>query len=226
MEKAVSARDQVLGAIRRSLGVSASDVRRHTAVLDRLTEHPRGVVPRRGQMPGPEQRALFIRMVQEAAGTVATVEAVDEVPAAVATLLRGHNLRLAVRRGADAFLAALPWQKESIDVSEGPSDGIQAVGVSHAFAAIAETGTLVLTSGADNPTTLNFLPSNHIVVVRESELVGDFETVLDRLRQAYGALLPRAVNLVTGPSRSADIEQTLILGAHGPLRLHVILVPG
>jgi L-lactate dehydrogenase complex protein LldG len=97
--------------------------------------------------------------------------------------------------------------------------------VSHAFAAVAETGTLVLTSGADNPTTLNFLPDVHIVVVAARDVAPDFESALTRLRGRFGAgVMPRAVNMITGPSRSADIEQTLILGAHGPRKLHVVVV--
>ena len=97
--------------------------------------------------------------------------------------------------------------------------------MSHAFAAVAETGTLVLISGADNPTTLNFLPDVHIVVVDASDIAPDFETVMARLRERFGAgVMPRTVNMITGPSRSADIEQTLILGAHGPRKLHVIVV--
>jgi len=97
--------------------------------------------------------------------------------------------------------------------------------LSKAFGAVAETGTLVLTSGADNPTTLNFLPENHIVVLDARDIAGDFEAVLRRLRAKFGpGVLPRVVNFITGPSRSADIEQTLILGAHGPRRLHVIVI--
>src|SRR5262249_43969875 len=103
--------------------------------------------------------------------------------------------------------------------------GKQLAAVSHAFGGVAETGTLILTSGADNPTTLNFLPDNHIVVVDVNDVAGDFETIVAPLRRHFGAgQLRRVVNLITGPSRSADIEQTLILGAHGPRRLHVILV--
>jgi L-lactate dehydrogenase complex protein LldG len=110
-------------------------------------------------------------------------------------------------------------------VSSGASDGQQLASVSHAFGAVAETGTVVLTSGADNPTTLNFLPDNHIVVVNVNDVAADFETIFAQLRRSFGdGQLPRVVNLITGPSRSADIEQTLILGAHGPRRLHVIVV--
>jgi L-lactate dehydrogenase complex protein LldG len=97
--------------------------------------------------------------------------------------------------------------------------------VSHAFAGVAETGTLVMASGADNPTTLNFLPDTHIVVVDAKDVAGDYEMVWARVRETFGTdALPRAINLITGPSRSADIAQILILGAHGPRRLHVLVV--
>ena len=165
-------------------------------------------------------------MVAAAAGSVETVADATGVPGAVAHFLRRHNLPLAVRRGKDVKLAALPWEREgALEVTVGPSDGKQLASVSHAFGAVAETGTLVLTSGADNPTTLNFLPDNHIVVVDAEDVAADFESVFARLRARFPSRqLPRVVNMITGPSRSADIEQTLILGAHGPRRLHVILV--
>ena len=84
---------------------------------------------------------------------------------------------------------------------------------------------LALVSGPANPTTLNFLPDNHFVVVFADDLVGDYESVFAKLRAAYGAgAAPRTLNFITGPSRSADIEQTLLLGAHGPRRLHIVVV--
>ena len=80
-------------------------------------------------------------------------------------------------------------------------------------------------SGADNPTTLNFLPETHIVVLESGDLVGTYEEVWTRLREKFGeGEMPRTVNMITGPSRTADIEQTLELGAHGPRRLHVIIL--
>src|SRR5215468_267326 len=222
----MTARDTVLGSIRRSLGVSGTEAPRRKAVADRLATHPAGPVPARGQVAPFERIALFIKMMELAAGTVDLVAEADDVPSTVAAFLRRHNLPMQVRRGDDRRLAALPWQREAtLDVSTGVSDGGQLASVSHAFGAVAETGTLVLTSGADNPTTLNFLPDNHIVVVDAKDVAGDFETVWRKLRETYGAgIMPRTVNLITGPSRSADIEQTLILGAHGPRRLHVIIV--
>jgi L-lactate dehydrogenase complex protein LldG len=110
-------------------------------------------------------------------------------------------------------------------VGVGPTDGSDLVSLSHAEAGVAETGTLVLPSGPANPTTLSFLADTHLVMIRAADIVGDYEAVWTRLRARYGTgILPRTVNFITGPSRSADIEQTLLLGAHGPRRLHVLLV--
>jgi L-lactate dehydrogenase complex protein LldG len=211
----VSARDLIFGSIRRSLGVSGHEAPRRKAVDDRLAQHPQGLVPARGQLPPKERLALF-RAIPDAAA----------VPTAIAAFLRGHNLPMAVKHGSDPRLAALPWERErNLTVSVGPSDGKDLAAVSHAFGAVAESGTLMLVSGADNPTTLNFLPDTHLVVVDAKDVVGDYETLWRRLREKFGGgTMPRTVNLITGPSRSADIEQTLILGAHGPRRLHVLMV--
>jgi L-lactate dehydrogenase complex protein LldG len=225
MTATMNARDQILAAIRRSLGVTGQEAPRRKEVADRIAGHPRGVIPARGQGSPQERLDLFVRMVELAAGSVARVGALDEVPGEVATFLRRHNLPPAVRRGADPLLAGLPWERAgTLEVSTALDAGMLS-SVSHAFAGVAETGTVVLASGADNPTSLNFLPDNHVVVIDAKDLAGDYESVWQRLRDKFGdGLMPRAVNLITGPSRSADIEQTLILGAHGPRRLHVIVV--
>jgi L-lactate dehydrogenase complex protein LldG len=220
------ARDLIFGSIRRSLGVSGKEATRRKAVGDRLAQHPAGIVPARGQLAAKERLALFRTMVEAANGSVEEIADAGDVPSAVAALLRAHNLPMAVKRGADPRLAALPWERErTLEVSVGPSDGKDLVAVSHAFGAASESGTLMLVSGPDNPTTLNFLPDTHIVVVDAKDVTGDYETLWRRLREKFGdGLMPRTVNFITGPSRSADIEQTLILGAHGPRRLHVMVV--
>jgi L-lactate dehydrogenase complex protein LldG len=222
----VNARDQVLASIRSSLGVTGREAPRWKEVVDRLAGHPKGVVPQRGQGTLGERLVLFTRMMEFAAGSVERVEDAADIPRAVAEYLRKHNLPPAVRRGDDHLLATLPWERAgTLEVSIGPSDGKQLASISHAFGGVAETGTLILTSGADNPTTLNFLPDNHLVVLEAKDVAGDYETIWQRLREKFGAgSMPRTVNMITGPSRSADIEQTLILGAHGPRRLHVLIV--
>jgi L-lactate dehydrogenase complex protein LldG len=165
-------------------------------------------------------------MVEAAAGSVARLSRAADVPAAVSAFLRSQNLPMKARRGDDPRLAALPWgEHRTLEVTTGASDGHQLASVSQAFGAVAETGTLILVSGPDNPTTLNFLPDTHIVVVDANDIAGDDETVWQRVRKTFGvAALPRAINMITGPSRSADIGQILILGAHGPRRLHVLVV--
>jgi L-lactate dehydrogenase complex protein LldG len=221
------ARDEILARMRRSLGVSGHEAPRRLAVEDRLARAPRGIIPKMAEASGPARLALFKEKAEEALATIALVPDAASVPAEAARFLRDANLPATLRIGEDARLGAMPWEATAIELSKGPSSGGELNAMSHAFGAIAETGTLVLASGKDNPTTLNFLPDNHIVVVAKDEIAGSYEEAIARLRAVYGkGEMPRALNLVTGPSRSADIEQTLILGAHGPRKLHVIVVEG
>ena len=164
--------------------------------------------------------ARFTERLIAAAGTVARVASVDEVPGAVSTYLEEKGLP--PRISVAPALGDLVWP-ESWEVRYGASEGEDRVGLTPCFAAVAETGTLALLSGRNAPTTLNFLPDHHLVVVRSSQVVGYLEAVWERLRDLPDEM-PRTVNLITGPSRTADVEQTLQLGAHGPLCLHVILI--
>lgn len=222
----MSARDQVLATIRRSLGVTGQERPRRSIVEQRLAGHAAGVVPARtAEKSASEIITLFVKMAEESAATVSSVRSPDEAPKAVAEFLRGRNQALKLRRGDDARLADLPWREAAIEVTTGRSFGDDETGVSAAFGAVAETGTLVLVSGPDNPTTLNFLPDNHVVVVDAADLGATYEDLWARLRGRYGeGRMPRTVNWITGPSRSADIEQTLLMGAHGPKRLHIVLI--
>ena len=222
----MNARDVVLGTIRRSLGVDGREAARQLAVKARIGQHARGIVPKRGDVTPSARVKLFTEMMQAVHGTVRRLASYDDVPAAVADYLRGKNLPLEIRRGGDQRLRDIPWRNEpALDVAIGPSRGKDLTSVSHAFAAVAESGTLVLLSGTDNPTTLNFLPDHHLVVVNAADIGGDYETAWDKLREVYGVgRMPRTVNYITGPSRSGDIEQVHLLGAHGPRSLHVLLV--
>jgi L-lactate dehydrogenase complex protein LldG len=219
-------RDLVLAGIRRSLGVTGREEARRRAVAERLEKAPAGLIPARGQLPPAERLDLFERMVAAVNGTVERVPSPAEVPAALAMFLRAHNLPPQLRRGEDPFLADLPWDSQpTLEVSTGAATGDVQVGLSHAFAGVAESGTLILLSGPENPSTLNFLPDTHVVCLSAEDVAPDYESVWRALRARYGkGVMPRTVNMITGPSRSADIEQTLLLGAHGPRRLHVILV--
>jgi L-lactate dehydrogenase complex protein LldG len=220
-----SAREDILANIRRSLGVSGAEAPRHADVTTRLENAPAGLIPGRGQLAPAARVAMFKQQAERAQASVAELARPEDVPGEVARFLRDHNLPATVRIGADPRLAAMPWGETALDVSTGRSDGGDPNAVSHAFGGVAESGTLAMISGPDNPTTLNFLPDNHIVIVSAAEIGGDYETIWQRLRHQTGkGMMPRTVNLITGPSRSADIEQTLLLGAHGPRTLHIIIV--
>lgn len=224
----MSARDAILGKVRTALGAALADPGRRAAVAERLAHAPAGIIPARGQLPEKARTALFCDIAEKIAATVTRVKTHDDVPAAVTQYLRSKNLPASVRMGDDERLAAMPWQAQrSLTIKSGPSDGEDEVGVSHAFAGIAETATVVLVSGKDNPTTINFLPEHHVVVVDAKDIVGDLEKALAMIRGRYGkGGMPRTLNLITGPSRSGDIEQKIILGAHGPRALHLIVVDG
>lgn len=221
----MSAREEILSSIRRSLRVTGAEGPRRAAVEGRLSGAPRGVVPARGQLDAKERIGLFKKMAESAFASVAVVQSAGDVPGEAARWLRDNNLPATLRKGEDSRLADMPWGETALEMAEGASDGRDLNAVSHAFAAVAESGTLIMTSGPENPSTLNFLPDNHIVVLSGADLEGDYESVFDRLRQKYGkGEMPRTVNMITGPSRSADIAQTMLLGAHGPRKLHIVIV--
>jgi L-lactate dehydrogenase complex protein LldG len=165
-------------------------------------------------------------MAELSASTVARLRSREEVPDAVAEYLARQNLPAQLRLAPDPRVTSLPWNRRPVLIlKRGRSNGEDLVSLTPAFAAVAETGTLALVSGPQTPTTLNFLPETHLVLVEAGQILGTYEEVWTQLRQAYGeGAVPRTVNFITGPSRSADIEQTLQMGAHGPRRLHILLV--
>lgn len=224
----MSAREAILGKLRSAASVSASDHMRREAVEKRLAKPPRGLIPARGQLEGEARIALFCSMAEAVTATVERVGSADDVPKAVTHYLRSKNLAPSVRMGDDKRLKRMDWaSQKSLEVKHGRAEPQDEVGVSHALAGIAESGTLALPSGRDNPTTVNFVPDHHVIVVDAKDIAGDLETVISRVRRKYGrGEMPRVLNLITGPSRSGDIEQTMLLGAHGPRALHIIVVDG
>ena len=221
----MNSREAVLANIRRSLGVRGDEAPRMLEVEARLMQAPAGVAPKRGQGDISVRLAIFKEEAERAQASLAEVASWTDAPAEVARFLRENNCPATLRMGADARLHAMPWGETSLEILHGASDGRDVNAVSAAFAGIAETGTLALVSGADNPTTLNFLSDNHIVLLSRDAILADYESAFAKLREAYGkGGAPRTLNFITGPSRSADIEQTLLLGAHGPRRLHIVIV--
>jgi L-lactate dehydrogenase complex protein LldG len=191
----------------------------------RMLAHPRHVVPMRGQLDQAGRVAMFAAYVEREFGTVARLRSYADVPGAVALYLAQQNV-------APALVVSPHPDLQSIAFSDAPMLSVRfgtalpsdAVCLTQAFAGVAETGTLMLPSGPTRPTSNNLLPDNALVVVAAERIVASYEDAFDLLRAAQK--MPRNVMLVTGPSRSADIEQTLELGAHGPRRLHVLIIDG
>lgn len=216
----MTSRAAILDGIRRRLHRPALAASRIAALQEGLDHPQRPPVPGRGQGSHAAQLATFVAMATELAATVDRLPARSAVPGAVARFLAAEGVSGSVRVAPD--LGGLPWSDSGLAVAFGPADAADPVSVTPCFAGVAETGTLVLLSGPASPTSLNFLPDTHIAVLSAADVVGVYEDVWDRLRRR-GAL-PRTVNLITGPSRTGDIEQTIQLGAHGPRRLHILLI--
>ena len=219
------ARTQILGGIRRSLrrGELAGEAR--SAVEARLVSPPRGPSVARAQLPHPEKVALFCQWAETLNATIARVGA-DDVPGEVTAYLARNNLPANVAMAPSPLLEGYDWASQKmLSIRRGRGEGSDQVSVTGAFAGIAETGTVVMASGPDHPVSLNLLPDTHVVVLREADVVAGYEDVWGRLRERYGKnLMPRTVNTITGPSRTGDIEQAMELGAHGPRRMHILVV--
>jgi L-lactate dehydrogenase complex protein LldG len=217
---------EILGAIRRGLRRGPLPADRAALLAGRLASHPRQLIPARSRVPRPAQIDLFVANVEKEFGTVARLPDLAAVPGAVADYLAQQNLPSAFAMAPHPELRDIPWsERPLLVIREGRAEASDTVALQHGFAGIAETGTLMLPSAPERPTTLNLLAETALVLLRASRVVGPYEEAWDLLRVERGAGdMPRNVMLVTGVSRSADIEQTLELGAHGPRRLHVLLV--
>ena len=217
-------REAILARVRAKLGVRGDEPGRRGLVHSRLRTHPANMIPERAQRPKAELPRLLQTMLEKNGAKTIRVRTLKGIPEAVASALRDHNLPSRVRIGEDAIFESLRAEPGVIEVLSGPAQATDTVALSHAFAGAAETGTLFLSSGPNNPSTLNFLPENHFVVVLANDIVGSYEECWAKLRSTCdGAPIPRTVNLISGPSRTADIEQTIVMGAHGPKNLVVFI---
>ncbi len=221
-------RDRILGHIRKGLGRSGPVSSDEAAALRAGLANPKpNLVPARSQVDRFDQIELFVAMAEEAAATVDRVGRLEDVPKAVSSYLASQNLPSDIVMAPDESLDTIPWDDRGmLSIRRGVPEPSDEVGLSATFSAIAETGSLMVTSGPHHPSSLNLLPDTHVVVVREDQIVGAQEDGWVRLRKSVeeNGGLPRTVLFITGPSRSADIEQTLLMGAHGPRRLHIVLV--
>ncbi len=217
---------KILGRIRAQKGRNELPKAEKDILAKRIKDHKRNLVPKRGQIPLQDQVKLFTEKMQALLTTVEHVADASEIPEKVQAYLAAKNFPSRVKVSPSAEVSGLPWDAvPTLEIVTGAGAEEDEVGLSPAFSAIAESGTLMMASGPDTPSTVNFLPENHIVVLNVKHLRGSYEEAWDLLREATEQSgMPRTVNFISGPSRTADIEQRLIMGAHGPKSLHVILV--
>ena len=216
--KSDEARAEILARVRKAQGRSAhSSEAEIEGAESYIRRHPRGSMK-------PIDEDLVARFRARAEAMQSTVEAVSswaEVPQAAARYLHAHSLP---RSGAVwPALGHLDWHGAGLAMEARGARGDDLVGITGVFAAIAETGTLMVTSGPAFPAATSLLPETHIAVVPVGRVVAHMEDGWDLARAELGEL-PRAVNFISGPSRTGDIDQTIVLGAHGPYRVHMILV--
>jgi L-lactate dehydrogenase complex protein LldG len=209
-------RAAILGGIRSALRRDALSAESKARLETRISEPPKHIRPKFSETV----RERFISKLHEVTATTSEVASRGAVPGAVVDYLRSNELPFSVVLAP--ALEDLDWPPE-LSTRFGRAERDDPVAVTPCLAAVAETGTVVLLSNAESPTTLNFLPEDHIVVVDANQLVAHIDDVWPLLRAVPDGV-PRTVNLISGPSKTADVEQTIQYGAHGPRRFHVVLV--
>lgn len=219
------AKQEIFERIRTAQRREAPGAADEAEARDYLAQHPAGPRP----ASYADRFAQFRAMAERMSSTVERVDRLADGPAAIARYLDAQGL--APEAIAWPALRELPWAATGLKVEfrtprRDESQGSDLVGVTGAFCAIAETGTLVLLSGADTPASMHLLPETHIALLRADRIVDTMEDAFDLLRREGGGadrMMPRAINMISGPSRTGDIEQTIVLGAHGPYRVHIIM---
>jgi L-lactate dehydrogenase complex protein LldG len=220
------AREAILGRVRKALGKGTGDPAAREHALGYVAAHAHGPRP---TLPA-DLVSTFVDRATHMESTVERLDSRDEIPSAVARYLDALTLpeRIAAQKSHAGVcwpeFADLDWRGAGLAIEARPTTGGDRLGITGAFCAIAETGTLVVTSSPSTPTATTLLPDTHVAVLRAADIVPGMEEAFARVRAA-DPLLPRAINLISGPSRTGDIEQTIVLGAHGPYRVHILLLP-
>ena len=217
----MSSRDNILGRVRSRLGRDAANAAAAGPAMDAwLAARNQGPRPAVDATPAA-LLARFREWSEKQSSTVDAVATLAEAPGAIARYLAG--LQLPTQAVCWPSLGGLPWEASGLRVEPRGAVDADLVGITGCFCAVAETGTLMLVSGAETPATVSLLPETHIAIVPASRILPGMEEAWALARTELGEL-PRAVNFISGPSRTGDIEQTIVLGAHGPYRVHLVIV--
>lgn len=218
----MSAREEILGRIRKAID------RPEGAGPPPAPEYAnQSLIPARAQGTSEELTERFIAMATEVEVSVDRVRDSRDVGKAVAAWLIAGGLPTSAVISPDPAMDTYGWDKApELQIRRGATRGDDLVSITPTIAGIAETGSIMVTAGPGTPYTLNFLPETHIAIVHADRIVGGYEDAWARVRPngEIGVALPRTVTMITGPSRSSDIERTVTVGVHGPKRLHIVLI--
>lgn len=184
----------------------------------RLAQAPKPAAYRAPKTEG-DLTESFVEKLSAQYADVRTLNSIADVPDAIADILRGRNMAAQIHVSPDSELASLALA--NVEIRRTPPGQFDAA-VTFASFAIAETGTLAYAAGQGAPASWHFRPVLEIAIVRAGAVVAELEDVLAALNAKGG--LPSTLNLVSGPSRTGDIEQTMELGAHGPKELAVLVL--
>ena len=220
-----ASREAVMARVRKALGRTGSDADARAQADAYMAAHAQGPRP---AMP-EDLLERFLKRAGDMASTVERIGSADEIPSRVARYVEALQLhdRIASQRSTSGVcwpeFAGLDWAGAGLAIESRPTLGHDRLSVTGCFCAIAETGTLVFASGADTPTSSALLPDTHVAILRAGRVVSGMEEAFALVRKEH-ATMPRAVNMISGPSRTGDIEQTIVLGAHGPYRVHILVL--
>ena len=217
-----SPREQILGRVRQALKTPSPEPHwLHESVSDGP------IFP----LPGPTVEALKARFHAEFTAIQGEWFEADSFGAAQAVLgewMAKCNIRSLLAPDQSALRKLLPPDSDTLWItsqSAGREDWDKRdAGITLCESLIAESGSICV-SAARTGRLPSVLPPAHLVIADESQLVPDIETSMERLKAAYPESLPSTMSWISGPSRTADIEKILVLGAHGPRRLFLLMLP-
>ena len=226
----MTARERMLGRLRAAVPTSGSNLATDTAALDRRIDEHFDI--RRGERPSVA--AMVASMQAALNASHAEVFCTDTAgwPAWVASRLAAEGARrllldtarpegAALARALPAGIAAIDFDRP-IEAWKGELFDTVDAGFTVARSGLAATGTLVLAPDAGSPRTMSLVPPVHVALVYASTLHPDLHSAVRAERWTDG--VPTNLVMVSGPSKTSDIQQTLAYGAHGPRQLWVVIV--
>jgi L-lactate dehydrogenase complex protein LldG len=226
MTRSEEAKREILSGIRTSLARKGADGDARARIAARIDSPTANVIPRRAQVDRAQKIAMFVDLIQAQDVTCARAKSWPLVAKTIADYLATRPSPSKIKVSTDPAFDRAGFEGEPrLVVERGLAVSTDLVTISRAMCGIAETGTLMFASDKDAPPSLNFVGETHGVVLDLDTIVSTLEDAFGLLRARFGKrIMPRSINLVSGTSCTADIGMVTVRGAHGPRKVHLILV--